>query len=610
MNFFKKIAFIVPIITCFLSCKKKPDTHNFISKSQIDSACVNFWMSIDKDFETAKSSAHWILLESKKIQYFKGIGSGLGAKSLVFYQEENYDSAIYYSLSALKLRTEINDTNGMVSCYLSLAKIYNKLNQTLLQRHNLAKALTLVNPNGTLQNRISVNSDLAEYYVKIDRLDSAKFKFKEVLNLTSNYKNENMKAIAIENYGNILNQLEENDSALRYYKKCLSLYAKNKSFTKMARIYNNLAVVYWSMEKRDSAVYYLEKGYNETKKLGNKVDLQNYITNLVDYWEEEPDLKKSNAYLHELLDLKDSVFKNNLEENIANIEKDYTVKLKNEENEKLKSEIKRKNTLRNAAIITALLLLLLAFYQLRIYRQKRNLAEQEKQLKENEIDQLLQERELKNMDALLEGRETERKRIGRDLHDRLGSILSTVKLHFSAIDERIDSLKKDNQIQYHKASALLDEAVGEVRKIAQDLVSGVLVKYGLTAALNDMKNTLEATGKITINLFEAGTGERQNLEFEIAIYRMVQELMSNILKHAEATKVDIHITKNAHQFTLMVEDNGKGFDPENPEKFGMGMANIKQRVAALGGVVNFDSKPGAGATVIIEIELEEKNNGI
>lgn len=610
MKISNTLWFLIPVISCLVSCFNLAENKKSVTIADIDSAGNNFWISLDTDFESAKNSANWIVKQSKKINYIKGLGLGLGAKSIVLYQVEKYDSAIFYSLTSLKIRTKINDKIGIINCYLNLAKNYNKLNQTKLQKTYLLKALEVLKLSNDIQNEINIYSELAEYYVKINNLDSAKIKFKEVVYLTKKLGNRNKISIALENYGNILNQLENYDSALYYYRECLPIYYANKSFTLIARVYNNMAIIYWNTDKRDSAIYYLDKGYKETKKLGNKVDLNNYLSNLIDYWEEEPDLKKSNAYLHELVDLKDSVFKNNLDENIANIEKDYTVKLKNEENEKLKSEIKRKNTIRNAAVITAVLIILLAFYQLRIYRQKRNIAEQEKQLKENEIDQLLQERELKNMDALLEGRETERKRIGRDLHDRLGSILSTVKLHFSAIDDRLDSLKKENQAQYQKASALLDEAVGEVRKIAQDLVSGVLVKYGLTAALSDMKNTLEATGKIKINLFEAGTGDRQNLEFEIAIYRIVQELMSNILKHAEATKADIHITKDSNQFTLIVEDNGKGFDPENPDKFGMGMANIKQRVAALGGAVTFDSKLGAGATVIIEIELEERDNDI
>lgn len=607
---YNNLAIVLILVAFFFSCANSFDTKDNDRINQLDSVNNNFWNYMDTNPLLAESSSRWLIIQSRKIKYLKGEAEGLRGVAIVLENKGIYDSALIYNLLALNLRKKANDQIGIARSYMGLAKNYSKLNQISQQWKYLSLALTVSKATKDTINLINIFKDLGTYYAAKQNFDSAKIKFRESLNLANYFSDKGEKVRALANYGNILNQMYQEDSALYYYRKCIPIYQEAKSNSKLARIYNNLALIFWSKNNRDSTIYYLEKCYTQTLKYGSKEGLQDYLYNIIDYWEEEPDLKKSNAYLHELIDLKDSVFKNNLEENIANIEKDYTVKLKNEENEKLKSEIKRKNTIRNAAVITAVLIILLAFYQLRIYRQRRNIAEQEKQLKENEIDQLLQERELKNMNVLLEGRETERKRIGRDLHDRLGSILSTVKLHFSAIDDRLDSLKKENQVQYQKASALLDEAVGEVRKIAQDLVSGVLVKYGLTAALSDMKNTLEATGKIKINLFEAGTGDRQNLEFEIAIYRIVQELISNILKHAEATKADIHITKDSNQFTLIVEDNGKGFDPENPEKFGMGMANIKQRVAALGGVVSFDSKPGAGATVIIEIELEEKENDL
>jgi len=151
----------------------------------------------------------------------------------------------------------------------------------------------------------------------------------------------------------------------------------------------------------------------------------------------------------------------------------------------------------------------------------------------------------------------------------------------------------------------LDEAVSEVRRISHDLTSGVLVKNGLRAALNDMKRTIESTGKLEINIFEAGEKQRLSLEFEISIYRVIQELLSNILKHAEASKIDMHITQTKDSFTLIVEDDGKGFDMAKTGAVGIGLANVKQRVASMGGTVNFDSRPGSGTTVIIEIEQEE-----
>lgn len=395
---------------------------------------------------------------------------------------------------------------------------------------------------------------MASYYIGQNNLAKAKEKLWDSYCIAANLSDKSQYAIVIEHYGNILNQLQQYDSACFIIKNAFQFTKKKELNRNLCAIYNNLALIFWNNNKRDSTLYYLEKGYNETLIYGNKKNFKTTLPTSSNSGKKS-DFAKSNTYLHELVDLKDSVFKNNLVKKIPNIEKDFIVKFKNEENAKLKSEIKQKNTMRNAAIITTILLILLAFYQWRNYKQKRKIAIKEKQIKDGEIDQLLKERELKNLDTLIKGRETERKRIGRNLHNRLGSILSTVKLHFSAIDAKIDTLKNDNQIQYKKASELLDEAVGEVRKIAGG-------RIGLMPALIDMKNTLEATGKIKLNLFEAGTNIRKDSDFEIAIYRIIQELISNILKHAEATKVDIHITQNLDQFTLIVEDNGKGFNPE------------------------------------------------
>ncbi len=148
---------------------------------------------------------------------------------------------------------------------------------------------------------------------------------------------------------------------------------------------------------------------------------------------------------------------------------------------------------------------------------------------------------------------------------------------------------------------MLDEAVGEVRKIAHDLVSGTLVKNGLSAAILEMKQTIEDSGKLKINIFESGNFENNNIEFEIAIYRILQELVSNVIKHAEASKVDIHLTQSDKEFNLIVEDNGKGYNIDSSTNNGIGMANVKQRVEKMGGVITIDSHVGKGTTVIIEL---------
>ena len=594
------------VITCLICCTKRSDSNFDFLKNKIDSANAAFLTLYDSNGVMAENSARRMVVLSDSLNYPEGFSKALSNLSFIYEQNGAYDSALFYNIKSLEQRQKIKDTLSMALSYLNIARNYSKLKIQGRQRQCLQLALRYLKKRPDPVAQIEAISQVAILHASNEHYDSAKIYFNYALKLANAFTDSSLKAKTLVNYANILNQINAIDSALFYYQKGLAIYKKLNAYVTVSGTYNNIALVYWDLGNRDSTLYYLEKGYEQTKHIGNKRDHENNLLNLIDFWEEQKDLKKGNLYLNELLVLKDSVYKENLQKSISDIELNYAVKLKQEENEKLKLKLQQKNTVRNAAIVLSVLISLLAIYLLRFYRQKRQLALQEKKLAESEIDRLLNQRELQNLDALIEGRETERKRIGRDLHDRLGSILSTVKLYFSAIDSKLDSLKTENLNQYQKASDLLDEAVIEVRRISQDLVSGVLIKNGLVAALHDLKNSIELAGKIKINIFETGINIRLNPEIEIELYRILQELISNILKHAAANKADIHLSLDAQQFTIIVEDNGKGFDAQHAISEGLGIANIKQRVANLGGVVSFDSKLEYGTTVIIELNIDSK----
>ncbi len=598
------VLWMLPLVA-LIACNPKESADNKFLHHQIDSASEQFFSLYDSNKVLAENSVHWLVKQSKAINYTDGEAKALARLSYIFEQNGVYDSALFYNLQSLELRRSMKDTLSMVMSYINLARNYNKLKLQQSQRRCLQTALIYLKRFPSAEELYETYSQWAIYHVANEHFDSAKQSFNTALKLVQKTSDTSLLAKALVNYANILNQLDEVDSALYYYRKGLTIYQRNKALVSLSGIYNNIALVYWDKENRDSTEFYLKKGYEQTRLLGNKRDHENNVLNLIDFWNEQGNLEKSNRLLQELISLKDSVFEENLHQTLAGIELNYAVKLRQEENETLKYKLNQKNTLRNAAILLSLLIALFAFFLLRFYRQKRLLALKEKKLAEHEIDQLLKQRELQKLDAMFEGRETERKRIGRDLHDRLGSILSTVKLYFSAMEDRINALKSENTMHYKKASDLLDEAVNEVRRISQDLVSGVLVKNGLMAALFDLKNSLEPSGKIKIAIFEAGIPIRLKPEVEIELYRIIQELISNTLKHSEATNMNIHLSHEANQFTVMVEDNGKGFDASVPVTQGLGIANIRQRVALLGGAINFDSKPGAGTTVIIELETNQ-----
>ncbi len=552
------------------------------------------------NFTFLDSSFRKLTEKSREIGYKNGEIKALTALVNLYFENGNFDSAINYNNIVLNLRKNIHDTANIINSYINIANCYAKLNQNVSQKKYLDLVYPLILKTKDTINIIRFYTNLGIYYYSNNFHTKAKNELSKAINISELNQSENYLAIALLNYGNVLIQ-EDSDSSVLYLKKCELIFSKQKNYPALVGVYNNLAESYWITNEPKFIIESLYKAYSLLADYGSPVDWQNILSNLAFYYQENGNYEKSIIYYQKLDSIKSVFFNESMATRIANIEKDYTVKLKTEENAKLKAQVSRKNTIRNAAIISAILLSLLGLYQYRNYKQKRKLTENQKQLKDQEIAQLLKEKELKNMDALFEGREEERKRIGRDLHDRLGSMLSTVKLHFSAIETRIDDLKKDNQTQYNKATALLDEAVGEVRKIAHDLVSGTLVNNGLSAALFEMKNTIEETGKLKVNIFETGNINNKDIEFEIAIYRIVQELISNVMKHANASKVDIYLTQTETDFTLIVEDNGKGFDTK-AQANGIGMANIKQRVEKLGGTLSIDTKPSKGTSVIVEIE--------
>ena len=149
---------------------------------------------------------------------------------------------------------------------------------------------------------------------------------------------------------------------------------------------------------------------------------------------------------------------------------------------------------------------------------------------------------------------------------------------------------------------MLDDAVAEVRRVSHDMVRGSLAQFGLRAALEDLRIALNVPGKLEVEMNLFGLDGRLDQKVEIGVYRMVQECVNNAIKHSRAGHLGISVTRSAATLNIMVEDDGVGFDPDTIKE-GMGLGNLRQRAADLNGQVRFDSRPGHGTTVNIDIPL-------
>ncbi len=273
-------------------------------------------------------------------------------------------------------------------------------------------------------------------------------------------------------------------------------------------------------------------------------------------------------------------------------------------------ELEKEQRTRWFLTVSAVLLVLMIFSLVLYYRQKmknRELTMQrDAEINRRKLEELKKNQKLYALDAMITGQEVERRRIAQDLHDGLGVLLSSVQMQFSAVQEEIDKLQRLDV--YRRANEMLDEACSEVRKIAHNMMPGTLLKLGLIPALKDMCERIETSSTTQVEFHAFGLEKRLTEVMEITVYRLVQEALNNIVKHAAATEVLIQLSKNEEHLTVTIEDNGKGFDVvEAKKKEGMGLKNMESRVKYLNGELTIESQPGNGTTINIDIPVHDAN---
>ncbi|MCP3930052.1 MAG: hypothetical protein GY705_13240 [Bacteroidetes bacterium] len=224
-----------------------------------------------------------------------------------------------------------------------------------------------------------------------------------------------------------------------------------------------------------------------------------------------------------------------------------------------------------------------------------------KQLNKQRIAILEKEQEMQQLKALIAGEEKERKRIGQELHDGLGAVLATVKMQINSISNKSPNII--NNANYLKAEELIDEACQTVRDISHRMTPYILEQNGLEYAISELCLTIAQTQKILIHFNPYQIDLIESDVLKITIYRVTQELLKNIIKHAEAKEVIVQVTVEDEYIELLVEDDGKGFDTTHL-KGGIGLDNIQSRVEYLNGTLEIESQINKGSTFLINLPLK------
>lgn len=601
---FVKLFFYVLPLWLFVSCSDLIPVETKPTDVALDSlnTLAKRMLKVDMD------SANYLSLDNLKVARDHGtklqLHRALNIRGRYYYEIGVCDSAIFWFREGLAIANDLMDTVAKGKSFNNICTAYMCLgdNQTAIQFADSAYRIFL------LKNR---SSDLA----------------KSASNIAINH-------IMMEDY-----VAEKKWLLDAIYHSELS---DDKGF--LVRLYNNYGLYNRDFGDKDTGRYYLLKAIDLARKEDYYVSLGTIFLNYgQDLEKENPDLCKS--YLDSALTVARRNNLNELEETtlgaiaicyrnlgmsvdtvgeayekytekviankelnssqqFAEFESVYKIAEKNAENLALINEVQERKRRQIFLIFLVVMVVLTSVFIIWSLYQSRRLAYSDRKIYQQQVDALLKSQEIYNIDAMLQVQEAERNRIAAELHDRLGSILSAVKLNFSSMKDGFTTNDVKSQDQLEVLKKLIDDATSEVRRISHDMASGVLTKFGLMHAVYQLKKVLEASGKIELNVYEYGMDARLSGSQEITLYRILQELISNALKHGNPKQIDIHFTKEHGMVSLIVEDDGIGFNQEliNKNK-GIGLSNIRSRIAANHGKFTIDSNAKSGTTVIVEIPL-------
>ncbi len=502
---------------------------------------------------------------------------------------------------AYKIASEEKNTELLKFCLISIIQVYNfeisQSNENVLFYLNEYK------------NLISDNAD--EFNYKINLL---------LFNLRDIFLNIKIDNSFISDFETLMNSFNSNHNFWPNYYSTVGVWQESQKNPDIAIKYHNKAINFINDEpflryikfrslirlseikrknkKYDEAIIYIEEASNYKDK-SDSIRSNYYIHY---YYSQNHSEQKNykNAYFQQKkaneLSTKMNYKKNSLE--IAHLNIKYRTQEK--ELDLLKEQQKKKQNRNIAFTLGGLLFFgsLLFFLIQKNTKRKQLIAEQDKELEKQKVSTLLKDQEINSINAMIEGQEKERQLIANDLHDDLGGLMATVKLHFNRLKE------KPTDTLYEQTNSLINDAYNKIRSIAHVKNSGVIAKQGLLKAVQNMAIKISRASDIKIEIFDFGLDNRLQNSVEITIFRMIQELTTNIIKHANATYASINLTNHEHSLNIMIEDNGKGFDSNKVVKNdGMGLYSIEKRIEHLEGTMTIESKPSQGTTIIIDIPL-------
>jgi signal transduction histidine kinase len=471
-----------------------------------------------------------------------------------FIYLRNYSDGMAYQQEALELFFAINDWRGIGNTYSSMGFIYSEKDDldSAIYFNNLA--ISAHEKSGNLFSILSSKRSLCTYYHSLGKSNQEVYDcHKEVLALSIQLKDKQGMMIEYLNMSRSLGNMNRYEEAIALNMEALKLSKELGDKRVRLECYKSIGIKLNNTNRYEEAYSYMDSALILEQEL-NSIDVQNAVL--------ETDRKFQ----------------------IAEKEKE----LLQSKNEKAQAELLVLEKSRQLWFLFGGLLLVLMIGWFVFYRTK--------QKQKSKISEIKIEEQQKGLTAIIQAQEEERKRIAKDLHDGIVQQLGGLKLGFQKVFEDNPTAETNKIVQ------VLDDSAQELRELSHKMMPRSLGELGLIPALEDMLDNTLGNTKISYQFEHFGLTNRFKENIEIAIYRIAQELVNNVIKHSKADKVNMQLFKSGSNVILIIEDNGKGMS-DSPKNSGIGLMNISSRLDTLNGRVNFEPSPESGTLATVKIPV-------
>jgi len=524
-----------------------------------------------------------------KLNDYKASGGFLKDMGRAWYLEAKYDSAGYYLGQAARAFEKIKDVRGLADTYHEYVKLYSRnkdyKNAIIYQQ----KLITYSQKNEPQRVTMVFLEQLGKLYEDDNNYKEALNNYKksldirDSLNIAQKIKDSISVSYSLDFVGDVFGSMKQKGSSEESLLKTIETKKSLNDTLALAINYMNLGILYKGKKQYPQSLDALQQCLQYATKI-KYTDLENNALNeLSDLYEQTGDYKQALVYFKKHEDLDNAVNRENGSKNLSELQTKYETTQKENRILQQQFEISKRNYWVGGILIVFVLSLLLGYSS---YKRS--------QLKQQNLATT----------AIIETEEKERKRIAQDLHDSVSQLMMAAKINLTVVGNELPFTDDAQKGRFQKAINLVDEGFKEVRTISHNMMPQALLESGLALVIKQFIENIE-NNTIAINLFTKGFEDHFDNAIETILYRILQECINNVMKHANASRVDISLIRDEENISMTIEDNGKGFDAKDVSFYnGMGLNNMRARVNFLKGKIEMDSHPGQGTLISVYIPVK------